>query len=173
MTVSAVSHYSGGTIGEVVPIAKRLKAAYLKHGIVYRLSRFETGPNAGDWLVVVQFADQTTYENLHTAIAQGRETQKIPAGKLSAKNQLSIGAERIRTLVTRPFRTRIGWEKPQTTGRTTCQSFRVAGGLRRERTLFGNFTHPPIPNPVSANELINLGTSPQRYRLDFHIAKEG
>src|SRR6478752_4309539 len=52
MTMSAISHYRGGTIDVVEPVAKKLKAAYHKHGIVYRLSRFETGPNRGDWLVV-------------------------------------------------------------------------------------------------------------------------
>ena len=62
MTVSAISHYRGGTIDVVAPVAKKLKAAYLKHGIAYRLSRFETGPNVGDWFVVVQFADQTAYD---------------------------------------------------------------------------------------------------------------
>jgi hypothetical protein len=37
MTMSAISHYRGGTIDVVAPVAKKLKAAYLKHGIVYRL----------------------------------------------------------------------------------------------------------------------------------------
>ena len=56
-------------------MAKRLKAAYLKHGIAYRLSRFETGPNVGDWLVVVQY-DQTAHEKLQVAIAQDPECQQ-------------------------------------------------------------------------------------------------
>ena len=55
MTMSAISHYRGGTIDVVAPVAKKLKAAYLKHGIVYRLSRFETGASRGDWLAVVQY----------------------------------------------------------------------------------------------------------------------
>ena len=58
MTVSAISHYRGGTIDEVTPVAKKLKAAYLKHGVTYRLSRFQTGPNAGDWFVVVSYAER-------------------------------------------------------------------------------------------------------------------
>src|SRR5262245_49679921 len=62
MTVSAVSHYRGGTIDVVAPLAKTLKAVYRKHGVGYRLSRFESGPNVGDWLVVVQYADMTAYE---------------------------------------------------------------------------------------------------------------
>jgi hypothetical protein len=32
MTLSAVSHYRGGTIDVVAPLAKKLKAIYLKHG---------------------------------------------------------------------------------------------------------------------------------------------
>ena len=76
MTVSAVSHYRGGTIDVVAPVAKKLKTAYLKHGIAYRLSRFETGPNVGDWLVVVQFADQVAYEKAHAAIEQDLECQE-------------------------------------------------------------------------------------------------
>ena len=68
MTVSGISHYRGGTIDEVAPLAKKLKAAYLKHGIAYRLSRFQTGPNVGDWFVVVQYADQTAYDKAQEAI---------------------------------------------------------------------------------------------------------
>ena len=77
MTVSAISLYHGGTIDEVTPVARRLKAIYRKYGIVYRLSRFQTGPNAGDWLVVVQFADQAAYDKAHVAIAQDRECQRV------------------------------------------------------------------------------------------------
>lgn len=77
MTISGISHYRGGTTDEVLPLARALKAAYLKHGIGYRLSRFETGPNIGDWLVVVQFADQTTYEKLQAPVSQDAEIQRI------------------------------------------------------------------------------------------------
>ena len=77
MTISGVSVYRGGTVDEVTPLAKALKAAYLKRGIGYRLSRFQTGPNAGDWFVVVQFADQATYEKLGAPVAQDAEIQRI------------------------------------------------------------------------------------------------
>ena len=76
MTLSAISHYRGGTIDVVAPVAKKLKAAYLKDGITYRLSRFETGPNVGDWLVVVQYADQAAYEKAQASIAQDAECQQ-------------------------------------------------------------------------------------------------
>ena len=62
MTLSAISHYRGGAIDEVAPLAQTLKAIYLKYGVGYRLSRFQTGPNEGDWLVVVTYADATAYE---------------------------------------------------------------------------------------------------------------
>ena len=77
MTISGISHYRGGTIDEVVPLAKALKAAYLKHGIGYRLSRFETGPNVGDLFVVVQYADNTAYEKAQAAIAHDPECQRV------------------------------------------------------------------------------------------------
>jgi hypothetical protein len=76
MTISAVSHYRGGTIDVVTPIAKALKAAYLKHGVAYRLSRFETGPNVGDWLVIVTCADKTACEEAQAAIAKDPECQR-------------------------------------------------------------------------------------------------
>jgi hypothetical protein len=77
MTISAISHYRGGTIDDVMPLARNLKAAYSKHGIGYRLSRFETGQNAGDWLVVVQFADQMAYAKAHALVAQDPECQRV------------------------------------------------------------------------------------------------
>ncbi len=76
MTVSAISHYRGGTIERVTPIARTLKAAYLKHGIVYRLSRFQSGPNVGDWLVMVQYGDEAAYETAQAAIAHDPDCQR-------------------------------------------------------------------------------------------------
>jgi cytidylate kinase len=76
MTVSAISHYRGGTLDVVTPVAKRLKAAYLKHGVTYRLSQFQTGPNVGDWFVVVT-CDQAAQEKAQAAIAKDPECQQI------------------------------------------------------------------------------------------------
>jgi hypothetical protein len=58
-------------------LAKKLKAIDLKYGVVYRLSRFQTGPNVGDWFVVVQYADQAAYEKAQAAIAQDSECQQL------------------------------------------------------------------------------------------------
>src|SRR5262245_17828143 len=79
MTISAVSQYRGGTIDEVATPAKKLKAIYHKYGVAYRLSRFQTGPNVGDWFVVVQYADQAAYEKAQAAIAQDPECQQVVA----------------------------------------------------------------------------------------------
>jgi hypothetical protein len=38
MTLSAISHYRGGAIDELLPLAQTLKAIYLKYGVSYRLS---------------------------------------------------------------------------------------------------------------------------------------
>jgi hypothetical protein len=77
MTLSAISHYRGGTLDEVAPLAQTLKAIYLKYGVAYRLSRFQTGPNAGDWLVIVQYADSTAYEKAQAIFAQDSEYQQV------------------------------------------------------------------------------------------------
>jgi hypothetical protein len=57
MPVSAVSRYRGGTVEDVTHLAKTMKAILLKHGVAYRVSRFQTGQNVGEWMVVVQYAD--------------------------------------------------------------------------------------------------------------------
>ena len=44
--------------------------------VVYRLSRFQTGRNVGDWFVVVQYADQTAYEKVQAVIARDPECQQ-------------------------------------------------------------------------------------------------
>ncbi len=64
MTLSAISHYRGGALEEVAPLAQTLKAKYLNYGVGYRLSRFQTGPNEGDWLAIVTYADATAYEKM-------------------------------------------------------------------------------------------------------------
>jgi hypothetical protein len=89
MTISAISHYRGGTIDEVAPLAKTLKAYYLKHGVAYRLSRFQTGPNAGDWFVVVQYADQAAYEKAQTVFAKDPECQQALSRLQSSRRGLA------------------------------------------------------------------------------------
>ena len=58
-------------------MAQTLKAICLKYGVGYRLSRFQTGPNEGDWLVVVTYADATAYEKAQALFAQDPELQQV------------------------------------------------------------------------------------------------
>ena len=75
----ALSHLSlpGRAIDEVAPLAQTLKAIYLKYGVGYRLSRFQTGPNEGDWFVIVTYADATAYEKAQALFAQDPELQQV------------------------------------------------------------------------------------------------
>jgi hypothetical protein len=61
MPVSAISFYRGGTVENVTPLAKKMKAVLLKYGVAYQVSRFQTGQNVGEWMVVVQYADWMAY----------------------------------------------------------------------------------------------------------------
>ena len=48
MPVSAISHYRGGTVENVTPLAKKMKAVLLKNGVLaYRVSRFQTAKMSG------------------------------------------------------------------------------------------------------------------------------
>jgi hypothetical protein len=77
MTLSAISHYRGGATDEVAPLAQTLKAIYLKYGVGYRLSRFQTGPNEGDWCAIVTYADATAYEKAQALFAHDPELQQV------------------------------------------------------------------------------------------------
>jgi hypothetical protein len=78
MPVSAISHYRGGTVENVTPLAKKMKAVLLKHGVLaYRVSRFQTGQNVGEWMVVVQYADWVAYAKAQDSFAQDPEHKKV------------------------------------------------------------------------------------------------
>lgn len=77
MTLSAISHYRGGGLDEVAPLAKTLKAIYHKYGVGYRLSRFQTGPNKGDWFVIVTYDDLAAYDNAQVLFSKDAELQQV------------------------------------------------------------------------------------------------
>jgi hypothetical protein len=77
MSLSAISHYRGGTIAQVVPLAQSLKAIYRKYGVDYRLSRFDTGPNEGDWFVTVTYADAAAYEKAQALFPLDENLQRL------------------------------------------------------------------------------------------------
>jgi hypothetical protein len=75
MPILAISHYRGGTVENVTPLAKKQKALLLKHGVAYRISRFQTGPNVGDWVVIVQYDDWMAYAKAQDSFADDPETR--------------------------------------------------------------------------------------------------
>ena len=49
----------------------------LKYGDPYRLSGFETGPNAGGWLVIVQYPDRAAYGKAQESFDRDLEYQQV------------------------------------------------------------------------------------------------
>jgi hypothetical protein len=77
MTISGVSHYRGGTIDQVLPLAKALKSIYRKYGVGYRISQVQDGPNKDDWFVIVTYADTAAFEKAQALFAQDSEMQQL------------------------------------------------------------------------------------------------
>ena len=82
MPVSAISFYRGGTVENVTPLAKKMKAVLSKHGVRYQVSRFQTGQNVGEWMVVVQYvvvqyADWMAYAKAQDSFAHDAEHRQV------------------------------------------------------------------------------------------------
>jgi hypothetical protein len=77
MPVSAISRYRGGTADQVLPLARALKAIYRRYGVEYRLARFGTDPNEGDWCVIVTYADAATQAATGARFPHDEELQKV------------------------------------------------------------------------------------------------
>ena len=77
MPVSAISFYWGGTVENVTPLAKKMKAVLLKYGAVYQVSRFQTGQNVGEWMVVAQYADWKAYAEAQDSFADDPEHRQV------------------------------------------------------------------------------------------------
>jgi hypothetical protein len=79
MPVSAVSFYRGGTVETVTPLAKKMKAMLHKAGISYQVTRFQTGQNVGEWMVVVRYADWAAYAKAHDGLGHDPEHSQLVA----------------------------------------------------------------------------------------------
>lgn len=77
MTISSISRYRGGTAEEVLPLARSLKAIYQRYGVGYRLGRVEGDVNAGDWVVIVTYADAPAYAKATARFAEDAELQGV------------------------------------------------------------------------------------------------
>ncbi len=79
MTVSAVSFYRGGTVEDVTPLARRMKAILFRYGITYQVSRVQTDQTMGEWMVVVQYADETAYAKALEEFSHDPEHRQVVA----------------------------------------------------------------------------------------------
>lgn len=79
MPISAISFYRGGTVEEVTPVARRMKAVLRKYDVSYQVSHFQTGQELGDWIVIVQYADQTAYAKALDSFAHDPEHRQVVA----------------------------------------------------------------------------------------------
>jgi hypothetical protein len=80
MPVSAISHYRGGTLASVAPLARKMKEVVLRNGALdYQVSRFQTGQSVGEWLVIVRYADWTAYARAQDSFARDPEHSSIVA----------------------------------------------------------------------------------------------
>jgi hypothetical protein len=78
MTLLAISHYRGGAIDEVTPLAKTLKAVYLKYGVAYQLGRFQTGPKCGR---LVRYRTVRRFDGLWEGANNVCSRPRIPKGR--------------------------------------------------------------------------------------------
>ncbi len=64
---------------DVTPLAKRMKAVLLKYGITYQVSRVQTDQTVGEWMVVVQYANETAYAKALEDFSHDPEHRQVVA----------------------------------------------------------------------------------------------
>jgi hypothetical protein len=80
MAIRLVTHRKGGSTADITAVAKRLKAAVLRHGAeTFQLSVEIAGPTAGQWVLAINFGDWTSYGKAMTAATGESDVQGILA----------------------------------------------------------------------------------------------
>jgi hypothetical protein len=88
MTVTIVTRWTTPDVPASTEVAKHSKVIWMKHGALdVRLSQIFTGPDTGQWLHVVIFADMAAYAKASAAVTASADMQKLLA------DNLKIGAE--------------------------------------------------------------------------------
>jgi hypothetical protein len=78
MAIRLVTHRKGGNAADITAIAKRLKTAVLRHGAdSFQLSVEIAGPAAGQWVLVINFSDWTSYGRAMAAAIGEPDVQGI------------------------------------------------------------------------------------------------
>jgi hypothetical protein len=92
MPVGHVVRFSGGEPEQMVALAKRAKAVWIKNGAeTARLMRVHTGPWMGQWLFFVRCSDWASYGKAQESIQNDAEFKKVfsetlAIAKLEARN---------------------------------------------------------------------------------------
>lgn len=78
MGIRLVTHRKGGNAADITAVAKRLKAAVMRHGAgAFQLSVEIAGPAAGQWVLAINFSDWTSYGRAMTAATGEPDVQGI------------------------------------------------------------------------------------------------
>ena len=92
MPVGQVTRFNGGDPEQMVALAKRAKAVWVKHGAESaRLVRLHTGPWIGQWLFFIRCSDWTSYGKAQEGIQNDPDFKKVLSetlaiAKLEARN---------------------------------------------------------------------------------------
>ena len=80
MSITQIVRFKSGKPEEMMKAAKMTKAIWERHGAEsFRVSRFHTGPWAGEWLAASQFANWTAYGKAQDGASKDPEFQKLLA----------------------------------------------------------------------------------------------
>lgn len=99
MAVIQVTRWTTPNIAASTENSKRAKALWTKHGALdFRLSQIFTGPNTGQYLVAVVYADMVAFAKVSAAGAADPEHQKIIAqnakdGAVMQEREILVGID--------------------------------------------------------------------------------
>jgi hypothetical protein len=99
MTVSAVTRWTTPNVPASTEVAKRAKVMWMQHGALdARLNQIFTGPNTGEWLYVVAFADMAAYAKASAAVMASVDMQKLLAeqaknGAVMHEREILVGVD--------------------------------------------------------------------------------
>jgi hypothetical protein len=80
MAILQLTRFKTDKSDEMIKAAKQGKAIFEKHGAEFlRLSRFHTGPWAGEWLISTRYSSWEVYGKVQEAVAKDEAFAKLLA----------------------------------------------------------------------------------------------
>jgi len=78
MAIVQFTRFKGGDPEQMVKNARIAKKIFEKHGAEFlRLSRFHTGPFAGEWLVTTRYSNWEVFGKVQDAVAKDADFAKL------------------------------------------------------------------------------------------------